>query len=90
MRIYKKIMDDHYDLEGNYVIHDRYVCIDESSFFELLFAPLNWLIALFSLLLALIAIMPTTKPSGDPIGIRLINAYKARKNRQTSGDNHAK
>lgn len=82
MRVYKKIMDDHYDLDGNYVIHDRYICIEESSAFDLVFAPLNWLIALFSLLLALISILPSLKPSSDPIGIRLINAYKARKNRQ--------
>lgn len=87
MRVYKKIMDDHYDLDGNYVIHDRYICIEESSAFDLVFAPINWLIALFYLLLALISILPSLKPSSDPIGIRLINAYKARKDHQNSGDN---
>lgn len=86
MRVYKKIMDDHYDLEGNYVIHDRCICVEKSSVFDLIFAPINWLIALFSLLLTLITILPPLKPSSDPIGIRLINAYKARKNLQTSGD----
>lgn len=46
------------------------------------YAFLEWIL---KSIFAGIAIMPETKPSGDPIGIRLINAYKARKNRQKQG-----
>lgn len=48
-----------------------------------IYALIEWVL---KTIFAGIAIMPATKPSGDPIGIRLINAYKARKNRQPSGD----
>jgi hypothetical protein len=45
------------------------------------YALIEWIL---KSIFAGIAIMPETKPSGDPIGIRLINAYKARKDRQTT------
>jgi hypothetical protein len=48
-----------------------------------IYALIEWVL---KTIFAGIAIMPETKPSGDPIGIRLINAYKARKNRQAPGD----
>lgn len=48
-----------------------------------IYALIEWVL---KTIFAGIAIMPEAKPSGDPIGIRLINTYKARKDRQISGD----
>ena len=41
---------------------------------------------IFIFLKAIVVFAPERSNIGEPIGIRLINAYKARKNRPTSGD----
>lgn len=69
-------------------------CCCRVSIFDVLLAPLHmvisafaWLGALLGVILGLISIMPELGPANDPIGIRLINAYKNR--RKSNVENQA-
>jgi hypothetical protein len=87
MKINGSIIDQNTDDDFDEYYDSTCDCYRGPSFIAIfvvgMYALIEWVLkAIF----AGIAIMPETRPSGDPIGIRLINAYKARKNRQPVGD----